>query len=73
MCQQDHLYQRQAYGHRALCALTLTELNAYYREMTDAETGNRLFERTMWYCSADDGWVVKGASAAELYGIATEK
>ena len=26
----------------------LAELNAYYREMTDAETGDRLFERTMW-------------------------
>ena len=44
----------------------LAELRAYYQEMTDAETGDRLFERTMWYCSADDGWVVKGASAAEL-------
>ena len=51
----------------------LAELRAYYQEMTGAETGDRLFERTMWYCSADDGWVVKGASAAELYGIATEK
>ena len=51
----------------------LANLNAYYRKMTDVETGDRLFERTMWYCSADDGWVVKGASAAELYGIATEK
>ena len=51
----------------------LAELRAYYQEMTDAETGERLFERTMWYCSAEDGWVVKGGSAAELYGIATEK
>ena len=51
----------------------LAELNSYYREMTDAETGDRLFERTMWYCSAEDGWVVKGGSAAELFGIATEK
>ena len=51
----------------------LTELRSYYREMTSDEVGDRLFERTMWYCSADDGWVVKGASAAELYGIATEK
>lgn len=51
----------------------LDELNAYYRKMTDAETGDRLFERTMWYCSAEDGWVVQGGSAAELYGIATEK
>lgn len=51
----------------------LEELRAYYREMTDAEIGDRLFDRTMWYCSAEDGWVVKGGSAAELYGIATEK
>ena len=51
----------------------LDELNAYYRKMTDAETGDRLFERTMWYCSAEDGWVVQGGAAAELYGIATEK
>jgi hypothetical protein len=33
----------------------LAELRTYYREMTDAETGDRLFERTMWYCSAEDG------------------
>ncbi len=51
----------------------LAELNSYYRKMTDEETGDRLFERTMWYCSAEDGWVVKGGSAAELFGIATEK
>tara|TARA_B100001093_G_C26490928_1_gene868998 strand:+ start:102 stop:386 length:285 start_codon:yes stop_codon:yes gene_type:complete len=51
----------------------LAELRAYYQEMVDAETGDRLFERTMWYCSAEDDWVVKGASAAALYGIATEK
>ena len=52
---------------------SLETLNAYYREMTSDEVGDRLFERTMWYCSAEDGWVVKGASAAELSGIATEK
>jgi hypothetical protein len=27
----------------------------------------------MWYCSAEDGWVVTGGGAAELYGIATER
>ena len=42
-------------------------------EMMSDEVGDRLFERTMWYCSAEDGWVVKGGSAAELSGIATEK
>ena len=66
-----------AYGKRDInCQVgqeALDELKEYYREMTDAETGDRLFERTMWYCSAEDGWVVKGGSAAELFGIATEK
>ena len=42
-------------------------------KMTSDGAGDRLFERTMWNCSADDGLVVKGGSAAELYGIATEK
>lgn len=68
---------QNAYGERDIsCDVgreALAELNAYYLEMTDAETGDRLSERTMWYCSADDGWVVKGASAAELFGRATEK
>ena len=66
-----------AYGRRDIsCDVgeqALDNLNSYYQEMTDTETGDRLFERTMWYCSANDGWVVQGASAAELYGIATEK
>lgn len=51
----------------------LAELRSYYVEMTDHDTGERILERTMWYCSAEDGWVIKGGSAAELYGIATEK
>ena len=51
----------------------LDDLLNYYKSMTGAETGERLFERTMWYCSAEDGWVVTGGAAAELYGIATEK
>ena len=52
---------------------SLDELKDYYISMTDKETGERLFERTMWYCSAKDGWVVTGGAAAELYGIATER
>ena len=47
-------------------------LKNYYSRMTDDEVGARLYERTMWYCSAEHGWTIKGASAAELYGIATE-
>ena len=51
----------------------LNELKDYYVSMTDNEIGERLYERTMWYCSADDGWVVTGGAAAELYGIATQR
>jgi hypothetical protein len=51
----------------------LNELLDYYQTITDKETGNRLFDRTMTYCSAEDGWVVTGGAAAELFGIATEK
>jgi len=51
----------------------LAELKAYYKKMTDQETGSRLYDRTMSYCNESDGWVITGGSAAELYGIATEK
>ena len=68
---------KNSYGKRDInCDVgdkALAELNSYYRKMTDEETGGRLFERTMWYCSAENGWVVNGGSAAELFGIATEK
>ena len=68
---------KNEYGQRDIdCAVgeeSLNELKDYYVSMTDKETGERLFERTMWYCSADDGWVVTGGAAAELYGIATER
>ena len=68
---------KNEYGKRAIdCNVgeeSLNELKDYYVSMTDKETGERLFERTMWYCSAEDGWVVTGGAAAELYGIATER
>ena len=68
---------RSEYGEKDIdCNVgeeSLNELMGYYISMTDKETGERLFERTMWYCSADDGWVVTGGAAAELYGIATER
>tara|TARA_B110000114_G_scaffold178813_1_gene212374 strand:- start:59 stop:901 length:843 start_codon:yes stop_codon:yes gene_type:complete len=49
----------------------LKELNKYYQDMTDIDVGDRLFDRTMWYCSSEHGWTIKGGAAAELYGIAT--
>ena len=52
---------------------TLKNLNQYYKKMTSEEVGQRIYDRTMWYCSNQDGWTVTGGSAAELYGIATQK
>lgn len=49
----------------------LQALNDYYNSMASVEVGDRLYERTMWYCSAENGWTIKGGAAAELYGIAT--
>jgi ATP-dependent protease ClpP protease subunit len=51
----------------------LAKLRRHYRNMTSSETGEILMDRTMSYCSAEDGWVVTGGAAAELYGIATER
>ena len=51
----------------------LKELNQYYKKMTNSNSGNRLFDRTMKYCSSNDGWIIQGSSAAELYDIATEE
>lgn len=71
-----YLKQMQLEGkERITCDLPKDELQAlndYYSSMTSVEVGDRLFERTMWYCSADNGWTVTGGNAAKLYGIATE-
>jgi len=71
-----YLKQMQLEGkQRITCDLPKEELQAlndYYSSMTSVEVGDRLYERTMWYCSAENGWTIKGAAAAELYGIATE-
>lgn len=68
---------KNAYGVKIIdCDIPepdLKILNNYYAEMVGKEAGDRLYERTIWYCSAEDGWVVTGGSAAELYDIATEK
>lgn len=45
-------------------------LNQYYLEMLGAEDGNRLFDRTLSYCSDSDGWTIN-EDAARLYGIVT--
>lgn len=68
---------KNEYGRRDVdCEIgeePLKELRDFYTTMTTEEIGDRLFERTMWYCSASDGWMIKGGAAAELYGIATQR
>jgi len=68
---------QNAYGKKVIdCEIPkaeLAEMNDYYLEMVGKEAGDRLFERTMWYCSAEDGWVVTGGSAAELFDISTQR
>lgn len=68
---------KNEYGRRDVdCEIgdePLKELRDFYKTMTTVEIGDRLFERTMWYCSASDGWMIKGGAAAELYGIATQR
>ena len=49
----------------------VSDLKNYYTERTNKVVGDRLFARTMSYCSADDGWVLKGLNSAKLFGIAT--
>lgn len=51
---------------------TTTELLEFYQKMTSSEQGERLFNRTMSYCSAEDGWVLRGSASAEVFGVATQ-
>lgn len=49
----------------------LVKLKDYYIKMVGKDSGERLYDRTMWYCSASDGWTISGPNAARLYQIAT--
>ena len=49
---------------------TNNDLKRYYQQMLGEQNGGRLFERTMQYCSTDDGWMMN-EQAALLYGITT--
>lgn len=49
----------------------LDELQTYYVKMVGEESGKRLYDRTMKYCTASDGWVITGPNAAKLFQIAT--
>ena len=76
MFHSPYLPDLNALGERvANCEVggeTTVELLDYYQEMTSPEQGERLFDRTMSYCSAEDGWVLRGSAAAELFGVATQ-
>lgn len=43
-------------------------LRSYYRQMIPGESSERLFERTMDYCSRSEGWTVD-AGAAKFFGL----
>lgn len=43
-------------------------LKSYYIKMLGNESGTRLFDRTMAYCSSTDGWLIN-ADAAKIYRI----
>ena len=64
-----YLKQMQLEGkERITCDLPkeqLKALNNYYSSMTSVEVGDRLYERTMWYCSAENGWTIKWGTASE--------
>ena len=47
----------------------LRDLQLYYIEMVGSENADRLYDRTMSYCSSKDGWEVIGSNASKLYGI----
>jgi ATP-dependent protease ClpP protease subunit len=76
MFHSPYLPDLNALGERiANCDIdstTTNELLKYYQEMTSPEQGERLFDRTMSYCSAEDGWILRGSAAAELFGVATQ-
>ena len=48
--------------------LVNSDLKKYYRKMIGKQDGDRLYDRTMRYCSKTDGWAVN-EDAALLYGI----
>jgi ATP-dependent protease ClpP protease subunit len=45
-----------------------TDLKKYYQEMLNELDGNRLYARTMDYCSTSNGWTVN-MDAAEIFNI----
>lgn len=50
-----------------------SKLLGYYQRMVSVAAGLRLFDRTLSYCDADDGWIIEGPNAAELFEISTEQ
>jgi len=76
MFHSPYFYEINSRGERvANCDIgseSSAQLLSYYQEMTSNEEGQRLMDRTLSYCSADDGWVLKGANSAELFGVVTK-
>ena len=62
-------YYSQGYGG-IVCSnrSQMKNLKTYFRQMLGLSAGNLLFERTMNYCSSNDGWVIN-KDAAQIYNI----
>ena len=62
-------YVRNRHGG-IICAekSEVQELKNYYREMIPQDSADKLFERTMDYCSSRDGWTLD-QGAANLFGL----
>jgi ATP-dependent protease ClpP protease subunit len=48
------------------------KLKKYYISMLGENTGSTLYDRTMKYCTASDGWTIN-KDAADLFGITTNQ
>ena len=51
--------------------VAVSQLSDYYSEMMGAPLASTLLDRTLSYCSEQEGWTVRGAYGAQLFGIAT--
>jgi hypothetical protein len=48
----------------------MQSLMIYYQDMLGIESADFLFDRTMSYCSSEDGWTLNHG-AAKIFGIVT--
>jgi len=50
---------------------SLEEMLEYYKKQLGEASGERLFKRTMKYCSVENGWTLKGPDSAFLFEVSS--